>query len=84
MEKLCVDRKEAAGMVDLSPGAFEAAVRAGLLPHPIRIGRRKVWSVKALEKAIDRLAGLMPESDDQAMEALNRWKRNRDTSSAAP
>lgn len=81
--KLCVDRKAAAEMVDLSPVAFDGAVEAGLLPKAIQIGRRKVWAVKALEKAIDRLAGLGPESDGEAMEALNKWKKNRATSSAA-
>ena len=79
--KLCVDRKAAAEMVDLSPGAFDSAVEAGFMPPAIKIGRRKMWAVKALEKAVDRLAGIGPESDAEAMEALWKWKKSRDTSS---
>lgn len=76
-DKLCVDRIEAAAMVDLSPVAFDGAVAAGFLPGPIRIGRRKLWAVKALDMAIDRLAGLSADSDAQAMEALRTWKAKR-------
>jgi hypothetical protein len=75
--KLCVDRKAAAEMVDLSPGAFDAAVRKGLLPYPIEMGRRKVWSVKALEKAIDRLAGMNNESEPEQNEWMSRLGEGR-------
>lgn len=81
-DKLCVNREAAASLMDLSPGAFDRAVESGLLPGAIRIGRRKLWAVKALEKAVERLAGIGPESDGEAMEALEKWKRTRATSSA--
>lgn len=79
---LCVDRKEAAQMVNLSPSAFDGAVSAGIFPPPIKVGRRKIWAIKAIEKAVDRLAGLDVDSDNKAMEALNKWKKNRAMSSA--
>jgi hypothetical protein len=76
-QKLCVDRREAASMVDLSPKSFTNAVRSGLLPNPIQMGGRKVWSVKALEKAIDRLAGLDDESQEPGNEWIKRLGKNR-------
>lgn len=81
-QKLCVDRKEAASMVDLSPRAFDGAVAAGLFPSPIKVGRRSLWSTKALAMAVDQLAGLEADSDAKAMEALGKWKKNRAMSSA--
>lgn len=76
-QKLCVDRKEAASMVDLSPARFTKAVKEGLFPNPIRIGTRKVWSIKALQKAVDRLAGMDAESKDTGNEWIKRLGKNR-------
>jgi hypothetical protein len=51
-------RSQAAEYCDLSPGTFDAQVDAGLLPKPLPfLGTRKVWDVKALDDALDRLSG---------------------------
>lgn len=78
LQKLCVSRREAAAMLDLSVAVFDRSVEAGLLPTPIRIGRRKIWAIKALERAIDRLAGLNRDDDGEAMEALKKWRETKE------
>ena len=57
-------RAEAAAYVGLSPSGFDAWVRAGRLPAPIK--GTKVYDKKAIDAALDRLSGLKrsEEPDD--------------------
>ena len=49
-------REVAAAYVGLSCGAFDRAVAEGQLPRPREIGGCKVWSRRALERALDELS----------------------------
>ena len=54
-----LSRCEAAGYVGLSPVAFDALVASGLMPPPLPLAiRRRIWNVRALDLALDKLAGI--------------------------
>lgn len=54
-----LSRCEAAAYIGVSPVAFDALVASGLMPPPLPLGiRRKVWNVRALDLALDKLAGI--------------------------
>jgi hypothetical protein len=55
-------RAEAAAYLGVSPRTFDAEVTEGLWPSPLpRGGRggRLTWDVRALDKAADRISGLV-------------------------
>ena len=56
-------RKTAAEYVDLSESAFEREVLAGRLPSPVMLGGREHWDVRALDEALNQIAGIEAEPD---------------------
>lgn len=72
-----LSRSEAAAYVGVSSVAFDALVASGLMPPPLPLGiRRRVWNVRALDFALDKLAGIersiQPEVVKSEQEAPNR------------
>lgn len=57
-------RTESAIFVGLSATTFDAMVKAGTMPKPIRVGTRTIWDIRTLDAAFDQLA---------APEELNAW-----------
>lgn len=57
-------REAAASYVGISPGTFDGMVADGRMPGPKQIGYRKVWDIRALDMAFDRL----PDT-----ETINEW-----------
>ena len=62
----------AAAYVGLSAPTFLAEVEAGSMPKPLPLRRseRKVWDREALDRALDRLAGVVGATDDPVMHAI--------------
>lgn len=48
-------RVEAAAYVGVGVSKFDEMIMDGRMPHPKRIDGRKVWDVRALDLAFDRL-----------------------------
>jgi hypothetical protein len=70
-------RCEAAAYVGVSPVAFDALVASGVMPPPLPLGiRRRVWNIRALDFALDKLAGIersiQPEVVKSGQEAPNK------------
>lgn len=57
-----LSRVEASEYFGLGVTFFEELVAAGLLPQPVRIGRRKIWDRIELDTAFDKLKAGMSES----------------------
>ena len=76
-----LSHEEAAAYCGLSVGAFDLQVRAGLFPPSLPFaGRRKVWDLHAIDRALDAMSGLsMKQSEEQRKkEALERILRDAD------
>ncbi|MBN9525408.1 MAG: hypothetical protein J0H82_04330 [Alphaproteobacteria bacterium] len=57
----------AAAYVGVSPPLFRQAVKDGLMPPPIQLGRRRlIWDRSAIDDAFDRIGGRRPDIADQA------------------
>lgn len=69
-----LDVELAAAYVGLSPEPFLQAVLEQVYPAPLKRGRRKLWDVRALDAAIDRLSALPSSSarGDESPDALMR------------
>ncbi len=52
-----LSREEAAAYVGIGATMFDELVREGSLPQPVWIRSRKVWDIRALDLAFDKLAG---------------------------
>jgi predicted DNA-binding transcriptional regulator AlpA len=79
-----VDRKEAAAYVGLSPNAFDREVKAGTFPAPFPLTRirRRLWDVRALDAAVDRVMGVAAKTNDrEARKAA--WRQRKDRAQAA-
>lgn len=50
-------REESAAYVGISPTKFDAMVGDGRMPKPKQIDGRRVWDVRALDRAFDQLPG---------------------------
>ncbi|MDI6025241.1 excisionase family DNA-binding protein [Corticibacterium sp. UT-5YL-CI-8] len=50
-----LSRGEAAEYVGVGTSKFDEMISDGRMPHPKRIDGRKVWDVRALDSAFDRL-----------------------------
>jgi predicted DNA-binding transcriptional regulator AlpA len=59
-------REEAASYVGISPSKFDALVRDGRMPGPLRVDSCAIWDRLALDRAFDRL-----NNDDDRNE--NEW-----------
>jgi predicted DNA-binding transcriptional regulator AlpA len=52
-----LSREQAAAYCGLSPASFDREVDEGRLPDAIRKGRRALWDIKALDRALDAEIG---------------------------
>lgn len=67
-------REKAAAFVGVSPGTFDKEVARGIWPPALPLpGRKKRWSRKALQDAIDRYHGGLGENPDKVMAELDSW-----------
>lgn len=57
-------REAAAAYVGISPGHFDKAVAAGVMPQPVDVAGVAVWSRRALERALDPQAATTPNPWD--------------------
>jgi predicted DNA-binding transcriptional regulator AlpA len=51
-----LSRDEAAMYVGISAAKFDELIRDGRMPSPVKIDRRKVWDIRALDLAFDELS----------------------------
>lgn len=51
MTPIGLSREQAAAHIGVCPNTFEKLVRAGVMPRPVRIGRRKLWHRIEIEAA---------------------------------
>jgi len=65
-----MDRAMAAYYCGLSPGSFDAAVADGEFPKPRQQGRRLVWDIHELDRAMNALDGLPPQGADSRAEII--------------
>lgn len=52
-----LNRVEAAAYIGISPRKFDELVEDGRMPPAVQIDGRKVWDLRELDLAFDRLAG---------------------------
>ena len=73
-----LSRTAAAEYVGLSPNSFDARVKDDSLPQPIRLGKRTLYDLKALNAKLDIISGLTPSSSttDEIMEYINGLDTN--------
>ena len=71
-----LSRPQAAHYVGLSPNAFDREVAAGTFPKACALKgiRRRLWDVRAIDAAIDRLVAL--QSNDRE-ERKRRWREEQ-------
>jgi predicted DNA-binding transcriptional regulator AlpA len=50
-----IHREEAAAYIGIGATLFDSMMRDGRMPRPKQIGGRKVWDVRALDRAFDSL-----------------------------
>lgn len=70
----CLTKHQAASYCNLPEDRFEAAVARGILPASFTIAdSQKLWDVKSLDDALDRVAGRVPNagSDKDWLGALD-------------
>ena len=60
-----LSREQAADYVGLGVTFFDKQVKAGLFPDSVRIGSRKLWDIRQLDRALDSLfAGAATENEE--------------------
>ncbi|MFZ4807191.1 MAG: hypothetical protein ACOYLQ_08025 [Hyphomicrobiaceae bacterium] len=62
-------RECAAAYVGVSATLFDEMVSDGRMPTPRVVGARRIWDLRALDKAFERLPG----QDDAEREAADVW-----------
>ena len=60
----CLGRVKAAQYVGIGETLFDRGVREGWMPQPKQAGGRRIWDIRALDRAVDALA---------ETEAANSW-----------
>jgi predicted DNA-binding transcriptional regulator AlpA len=63
-------REAAAAYVGISPGKFDHLVDDGRMPKAVQIDGRKVWDLRALDRAFDQLGSAADEPDANEWDAL--------------
>ena len=63
-------REQAACYVGVSPSCFDALIRDGLMPKPVRLRGAVVWDMRAIDLAFDRLSD---DQDAHASGTVNPW-----------
>jgi predicted DNA-binding transcriptional regulator AlpA len=56
LSEICVNDSQAAKLLGISRSGLHRFVRAGLLPPPIKLGRRSLYRVSEIKLGIDSLA----------------------------
>ncbi len=71
-----LDREKAAAYCGLKLRRFLARVNTGEFPPPIRFGQDKLWDVRAIDLAINRLSGLASpdQGEAEALRAIHAGK----------
>ena len=59
-----LSREEAAEYICVGTSTFDTMIRDGRMPGPKRIGGRRVWDVRALDRAFDLLPGDVEKSNN--------------------
>ena len=67
---LGMNRTEAAAYIRVSPSKFDEMVRDGRMPPPKRIGARRVWDIRQVTLAFDKLPGGADDDRNEWDEAL--------------
>jgi|RhiMetdeSRZDD1v2_1073273.scaffolds.fasta_scaffold749136_2 predicted DNA-binding transcriptional regulator AlpA len=62
-----VCREAAASYIGISASKFDEMVRLGKMPSPKRIGRRKLWDIRAIDFAFEQL-------EDECKSDNNPWE----------
>lgn len=76
-----LSREEASAYVGLSPNSFDAEVRAGTFPRPVKLRKveRLLWDRKALDLALDAKLPSVADLGADGFEARRqRWQRRED------
>ena len=77
IEPRLLSKTGAAAYCGLTPGGYDAWVKAGRLPGPISGTHR--YDKKAIDAALDRLSGLTAAAEeDRPGGAYDKWKRERE------
>jgi predicted DNA-binding transcriptional regulator AlpA len=50
-----LSRTEAAAYIGVSPSLFDAMVKDGRIPRPVRVNSRRIWDMWELDAAFDDL-----------------------------
>jgi len=58
MKPRLINALEAALYLGVCENTFRAYVRLGKLPRPIRLGKRRVYDLKKIDLALDKLSGI--------------------------
>jgi hypothetical protein len=61
-----LSRDEAAIYVGVRPTLFDRQVRDGKMPKPLHIGGRRVWDIRQLDVAMDKLAAAPTDASKPA------------------
>ena len=56
-QKRMFNRDEAAFYIGIGVTMFDDLVREGSMPKPVCIRSRKIWDIRALDLALDKLSG---------------------------
>jgi predicted DNA-binding transcriptional regulator AlpA len=67
---LGMNRTEAAAYIGVSPSAFDEMVKDSGMPPPKRIGARRVWDIRQVTLAFDKLPGGADDDRNEWDEAL--------------
>lgn len=71
-----IARSIAAAYVGVSPNTFDQMIEGKLMPLPKMVGKRKLWDVRELDRAVDEL----PSDDDPI---VNSWDKLHEVKSNA-
>jgi len=67
---LGMNRTEAAAYIGVSPSTFDEMVKDSGMPRPKRIGARRVWDIRQVTLAFDKLPGGADDDRNEWDEAL--------------
>jgi predicted DNA-binding transcriptional regulator AlpA len=67
---LGMNRTEAAAYIGVSPSTFDEMVKDSGMPPPKRIGARRVWDIRQVTLAFDKLPGGADDDQNEWDEAL--------------
>ena len=74
-DRRCFNRKEMASYVGVSAPTFDKLVASGRLPKPIRYEGRKVWDIRAVDRALDAQSQIDSSTSAELVSPLDAWRR---------